>query len=148
MDDILIRKMRSDDIAHAAALELRNFSEPWSERGFLDALLQERNLFLAAQSTDGRIVGYCGLYAAADEGEITNVAVDEPFRRRGIADSLLRMMKDQARAAGIRMIFLEVRCSNDAAVRLYEKAGFVTCGIRRGFYRKPAEDALSMCCYI
>lgn len=148
MKEFSVKKMTAEDVPQVTALEQRAFSEPWSEKGFSDALLQERNVFLVARSTDGRIVGYCGMYGVADEGEITNVAVEETYRRRGIAASLLLRLKEYARQDGIAAVFLEVRRSNEAAVRLYEKSGFAVCGIRKAFYRRPVEDALTMRCSI
>lgn len=143
--EIKIRRMAPGDIPAAAELEARNFSLPWSKKGFADALKQPDNIFLVSEMADGTIAAYCGLYAAADEGEITNVAVSEQVRRRGIGFSIVAEMLRQAKAQGIRQVFLEVRLSNISAQKLYEKAGFVPCGTRRGFYQSPREDAVVMC---
>lgn len=143
-----IRKMEPADIPSVASLERDIFSEPWSETGFADALAQRENLFLTAFRPDGGVIGYCGLYTAGDEGEITHVAVAENCRRQGTAAALLAELLGWARACGIIRIFLEVRISNEAAIRLYEKYGFETCGVRRGFYRRPTEDALLMSCAV
>jgi len=143
-----IRKMEPADIPSVASLERDIFSEPWSETGFADALAQRENLFLTAFRPDGGVIGYCGLYTAGDEGEITHVAVVENCRRQGTAAALLAELLGWARACGVKRIFLEVRISNEAAIRLYEKYGFETCGVRRGFYRRPAEDALLMSCAV
>ncbi len=139
-----IRGMSSDDIPEVAAIERATFSEPWSGKGFADSLALEYNLFLVAQAPDGSIAGYCGLYLAVDEAEITNVAVRETDRQRGIGDALLAALLREAEQRGTRRIYLEVRVSNDAAIRLYKKHGFAPYGIRRGFYRWPDEDALVM----
>ena len=94
----------------------------------------------------GVIQGYIGMYLAADEGEITNVAVDPACRRRGIGEGLLTEMKKRAADHKIARIVLEVRVSNEGAIRLYEKQGFSSVGIRRGFYELPKEDARIMVC--
>lgn len=146
--EIRIRKMEPADIPSVASLEMDIFSEPWSETGFADALAQRENLFLTAFRPDGGVIGYCGLYTAGDEGEITQVAVAENCRRQGTAAALLAELLGRARACGIKQIFLEVRISNEAAIRLYETHGFETCGVRRGFYRRPTEDALLMRCAV
>ena len=141
-----IRKMETADIPEVAALEKEAFSMPWSEKGFADALSQPDNIFLVAETAEGRIAAYCGLYVAADEGEITNVAVSEQLRGQGIGFSLVSEICREAAVSGVANIFLEVRKTNEAARRLYEKAGFSECGIRKNFYEKPQEDAIVMCC--
>lgn len=143
-----IRNMRLGDISSVAALEREIFSEPWSENGFANALAQKDNIFLTACRPEGAIIGYCGLYIAGDEGEITNVAVAENDRRQGTAAALLTELLKQAWKYAVERIFLEVRVSNKAAVCLYEKFGFEVCGTRKWFYRRPTEDALLMCCTV
>ncbi len=98
----------------------------------------------AAGENGESIVGYCILYGAGDEGEIVRVAVAEEARRQGVGTRLLEELLTSAGQQGVRRIFLEVRKSNASAIRLYEKHGFVPCGMRRNFYRDPAEDALCM----
>ncbi len=167
MRKIRIRTMKIEDIPSVAALERAVFSEPWSEDGFAAALAQSGNYFVAAVSEEdfsdddlsvaddcgemaehsrGNVIGYCGLYTAADEGEITNVAVAEAYRCRGVGFALVDAVKERARQQGVCRIFLEVRASNRAAQSLYEKKDFKTVGTRKGFYRMPTEDALLMRC--
>ncbi len=141
---IRIRPMVREDIPAVAALERESFSEPWSEKGFEDALPGRQNIFLAAVGKEGMIAGYIGLYGSFDEGEITNVAVAGEFRGQGVGFLLVERMKELASLQGIRQIFLEVRVSNEAARRLYGKAGFEACGLRKNFYREPVEDAILM----
>ncbi len=144
MKDIRIRQMNPADIPEVETLEQSIFSVPWSGKGFADALAGEQNLFYVAQREDGQICGYCGLYVSWEEAEITNVAVEETCRLRGIGDALLGGMLAAARLRGVRTVFLEVRPSNTAAIGLYQKYGFVSCGTRKDFYHCPAEDALCM----
>ncbi len=140
-----IRRMNPADIPVVSELEAQNFSMPWSEKGFSDALKQPDNIFLVAEMDDGTVTAYCGLYSSIDEGEITNVAVSESVRRKGIGFAVVNEMLCQAAEQGIRKIFLEVRQSNLGARRLYEKSGFVDCGVRKNFYQRPREDAVVMC---
>ncbi len=144
VDSIKIRGMSSDDIPEVAEIERATFSEPWSGKGFAESLAQEYNLFLVAQAPDGSILGYCGLYLAVDEAEITNVAVREANRQSGIGDALLGALLREAEQRGARLVYLEVRVSNQAAICLYRKHGFAPFDIRKGFYRWPDEDALVM----
>ena len=142
---MMIRKMQAADIAAVAALEAQIFSMPWSAEGFADTLPREDVLFLVACEGD-TLFGYVGVYCTSDEGEITNVAVAPAARRKGIARALLTELKERLASLGIGRIVLEVRVSNEAAIRLYEQMGFCTLGTRKNFYEKPAEDAYVMVC--
>lgn len=141
---ITIRPMTAADIAQVAALEAVTFSMPWSENSFAEALKREDALFLVARGE--ALLGYAGVSLALDEGEITNVAVAEGARRRGVARRLLETLTARLLERGIRQIFLEVRVSNTPAIRLYESLGFVIAGTRRRFYERPVEDAYVMAC--
>lgn len=138
-----VRAMIVEDCPHVAELEEMIFSQPWSEQGFRDALNMERNIFLVAEE-DGIIYGYIGMYQSLDEGEITNVAVAPGKRNAGTGRLLMQAAMEQAKQQGITRIVLEVRVSNASAIHLYEKCGFVNCGIRKGFYDFPKEDAYIM----
>lgn len=138
-----IVRMGMEHIPQIAAIEAEAFSSPWSEKGFADTLTMKHVLFYAAV-TQGRVTGYCGIYLAADEGELTNIAVAGGFRRQHIADRLLDTALPEAFARGAARVFLEVRMSNAPAVSLYEKHGFSIAGTRKGFYQFPQEDALVM----
>ncbi len=142
---MMIRQMQAADIAAVAALEAQIFSMPWSAEGFADTLPREDVLFLVACEGD-TLLGYVGVYCTSDEGEITNVAVAPAVRRKGIARALLTELKERLASLGIRRIVLEVRVSNEAAIRLYERMGFCALGTRKNFYEKPAEDAYVMVC--
>ena len=138
-----IREMTAADIGEVAALEAEILSVPWSLQGFADTLAREDILFLVAYEGE-KLLGYVGVYCAADEGEITNVAVAQPARRCGVGraliEALIRMLADRS----VFRIVLEVRTSNEPAIRLYEQEGFVVVGKRKNFYEKPAEDAYVM----
>ena len=135
--------MTQADCKKAAELEKEIFSQPWSEQGFLDALAREENIFLAAEEA-GELCGYLGMYQSLDEGEITNVAVKAEKRNAGIGLLLMQAAIEAAKQQQISQIILEVRVSNASAIHLYEKCGFVNCGIRKGFYDFPKEDAYIM----
>ncbi len=143
---LIIRKMQPEDVPAIAALEAACFSEPWSEQAFLDALKQPEALMMTAIGMGNNSIGYCGIYLSADEGEITNVAVRPDYRKQGIADAILTEVLSEAWKRGAQTIYLEVRQRNIPAQKLYEKHGFVSCGIRKNFYRKPTEHAIVMSC--
>lgn len=138
-----IVKMTESQVEAVARLEAQVFSTPWSKQALMDTLLEEHILFYTALA-DEDVAGYCGIYLAADEGEITNVAVAPPFRRHKVAQELLEKTMTKAYEKGARKIFLEVRSQNEPAIRLYQKAGFYQIGVRKNYYQKPQDDALVM----
>lgn len=140
---ITVRRMEERDAAAAAGLERKSFTSPWSEKDFQQMLLHDYARYYVAED-NGRVVGCCGLLDMAGEGEITNVAVEEAYRRKGIASMLLDRTLREGEAAGIKAFTLEVRTGNKAAICLYEKFGFQGVGERRNFYEKPRENALIM----
>lgn len=147
-----IREMIPEDVEQVAQIERENFSQPWSPQAFTEALRLPHIIFLVARETVANscgdiaemILGYVCMYVALDEGEITNVAVGRFFQKQGVGERLLRTLKEEAAKSGIRRIVLEVRRSNEPAIRLYEKMGFQKLGIRKGFYEMPKEDAIVM----
>jgi len=93
---------------------------------------------------DGRVAGYAFASIVADEGEILNLAVEPGVRRHGLGRLLLEAVLDLCRREGAATVYLEVRASNAAALHLYERAGFHSVSTRRGYYRNPTENALTM----
>ncbi len=140
---IRLRPMQSEDVEAVVRIEESLFSQPWSRQGFLDSLQADNTIYLVALA-DGEVVGYCGLLQVLDEADVTNVAVDEAFHRKGIARALLQELFVQAQKRGVLALTLEVRKSNIPALSLYESLGFKNCGVRRNFYEKPTEDAVIM----
>lgn len=138
-----IKKMLSEDAAEVAAIERMIFSQPWSEKGFLDSLESPDTLYLVVK-VQSVIVGYCGLLQSFEEADITNVAVHPEWRGRGIAYQMLQTLMEQGKTRGIERYTLEVRVSNASAIHVYEKLGFTSVGIRKNFYDMPREDAVIM----
>ena len=138
-----IELLRAEHLEAVAELERLCFSEPWSENA-LAFLLGDAALGLVALDENGRAIAYVGMLIAPDEGQITNVAVHPSARRQGIGRALIDQLILDAAARGLEQISLEVRASNEAAIALYERAGFYRAGVRRNFYRKPTEDGLVM----
>lgn len=134
------------NLSHAdrmSELEKLCFPVPWSRGMVRDELTNDIGYYVGAEE-DGLLVGYAGMQIIIDEGYITNVAVDPGYRRRGIADALLRALRSRADERALSFMTLEVRRSNLAAQRLYEKHGFSAAGVRKNYYRKPTEDAIIM----
>ncbi len=141
---ISIRRMEEKDLPQVAAIERATFSLPWSEEGFRTSLNSADTLYLAAVDEQEQVVGYCGILRSFDEGEITNVAIAENYRKNGIGYQMLSELLSQGRKIGITRFLLEVRAGNTPAIHLYQKLGFTALGIRKKFYERPIEDAVIM----
>ena len=143
MKKVRIVPMAAEHLNEVAALELACFSRPWSRQMLAEELDNECAAFLVAEdAATGEAVGYAGLLVAADEGYITNVAVDPSRRRQGVAAQLLQVFDDFAKGNRLAFLTLEVRPSNAAAIALYRGFGFREVGRRRNYYDLPKEDAL------
>ncbi len=88
------------------------------------------------------VLGYVGSQSCFEDADILNVCVAPAARRRGVAEALMRELEARLAPNGIEKITLEVRASNEPAIRLYEKLGYTQVGVRKGYYEKPREDAL------
>ena len=143
MSEIVIRKMQKSDLQEVCKIEKDNFSLPWSESSFIESMERNDTVFLTALAGE-EVAGYIGCYCIAGTGEITNVAVKDTCRRRGIGAMLLEGLYKAGETLDTREFFLEVRESNEAAISLYSRQGFVKEGIRKNFYEKPVENAVIM----
>lgn len=138
-----VQGISEKDIKEVAALEKAVFPDPWSETSLQDTLRQSHALILGAW-TEEKLAGYVILYYVLDEGEIARIAVDKSMRRRGAATALLKVLVDICTEKGIVKLMLDVRKSNDPAIRFYKRYGFSEDGVRRSFYVNPTEDAILM----
>lgn len=143
MCSLIVRRMEEQDLDAVCRIEEETFSMPWSRKAFQESISLYHTIFLVAE-LDGEIAGYCGCYQSLEEAEITNVAVKKSLRRRGVARELLTKLFQVGTEQGAFAYTLEVRVSNEAAIRLYESLDFENVGIRKNFYEKPTEDAMIM----
>ena len=138
------RKMERDDVEAIYAIELATFPTPWTLDSFYYELEENQYSHYLVAEEDGKIIGFCGMWLVIDDAQITNVAVVEEARGRKIGEALMEEAMRIAREAGMDMMSLEVRVSNDVALNLYRKLGFQAGGIRKGYYTDNREDALVM----
>lgn len=143
-DEPRLRPARAADLSAVEAIELACFSsDPWTYQSFASLVGRAGVTFIVAEEgPEASIAGYAVLIRAAEEAELLNLAVSNESRRQGIGSALLRQLLDSAAAHGVRTVYLEVRESNAGARGLYGFHGFVEVGRRRGYYQRPAEDAL------
>lgn len=142
--DLEISLMRQSDLDSVMEIEQASFPAPWSRNAFLSEIYENRRACYLVARENGRVAGYVGIWIILDEGHVTNLAVHPDFRRRGIGEKLMRAIISYAKSRGAKRITLEVRVSNLVAQKLYEKLGFVSVGIRPGYYHDNGEDAVIM----
>lgn len=146
--EITVRRMTAEDIEQVLEVERASFSQPWSAEVFSATLLLPYAHYYVAELSDDsgntRIIGECGVRDIFGEGEITNVAVLPKFRGAGVAGRMLGALLKDSLEKGMTAFTLEVRAGNRPAIALYRRFGFVTEGVREGFYDEPVEDALIM----
>ncbi len=140
---IRYRQMTPEDVPVISKLEEEAFSMPWSSEDFRQMIEKEDARYYVAEE-DGELLGGCGVLLIVGEGNITNVVIKPEARNRGIGTGLLQYLIEEGYREGLNAFTLEVRVSNQAAIHVYEKVGFVSEGVRPHFYEKPTEDALIM----
>jgi ribosomal-protein-alanine N-acetyltransferase len=141
---LTIEPMRLEDLAEVQRIEEASFSTPWPENAYRSELMTNRLASYLVARAAGRIVAYGGMWLMVDEAHITTFAVHPAWRRQRIGERLLLAFFDLARDRHAREATLEVRLSNLAARRLYEKYGFRPVRLRPRYYSDNNEDALIM----
>ena len=142
---VTYRKMTSDDVESVYDIELATFPTPWTLDSFYYEVHENQYAYyLIAVDEDDSIIGFCGMWMVIDAAQITNVAVTEAARGRGIGEGLMREAMRIAREYSMDVMSLEVRVTNSVAQNLYRKLAFQDGGIRKGYYTDNGEDALVM----
>ena len=138
-----IRRLGLRDLNAIERIEQRAYPTPWSRSMFASELAKPTSICLGAFE-GGQLVGYIINSRYVDAWHVMNVAVDPEHQRRGVATALIEHLFELAAGDERRGYTLEVRVSNEDAIRLYRKLGFEPRGIRRGYYTDNREDALVM----
>ena len=133
--------MNASHVQPIAQIEKLCFSDPWSENSIGSELKNPLSLWIVAQE-DGMVAGYVGSQTVLGEADMMNLAVHPDYRRKGVAEQLVLHLIERLRQQGSHILMLEVRASNEAAIALYQKLGFIQVGRRPNYYHKPKEDAL------
>lgn len=140
---VTLRPLGSFDLEAVLEIECASFPDPWSPSMFAGEISRPDRIWRAAETRDGRLVGYGGVMVVGDEAHLMNLAVAESERRSGIGTMLYEDLAARASRAGARRLTLEVRGDNDDALGFYRVAGLTIEGVRPGYYR-TGEDALIM----
>ncbi len=139
------RKLKLRDLTAIEEIERSSYPTPWSRSMFAGELAKPSSICLGAIDLEAnRLIGYLIISRYVDAWHVMNIAVAEDYRRRRIATRLIERLFEVTSGDGRRGYTLEVRVSNEAAIRLYESQGFKARGVRRGYYTDNREDALIM----
>jgi ribosomal-protein-alanine N-acetyltransferase len=137
------RIVSSDDLDEVLAVERASFHNP-TTREWYESELQRPDVcyVFVIRTEQARVAGFCAFWRVADQIHINNLAIRPELRSRGLGRFLLQCVLEEAARLGAIHATLEVRRSNTAARRLYERAGFRVAGVRASYYTHPIEDAL------
>ena len=139
-----LRRLELADLAAIETIERASYPTPWSRSMFASELAKPSSISLGAFAKEGgSLLGYLIISRYVDAWHVMNIAVAPEWRQRGIATALLERLFGVTSGDG-RGYTLEVRVSNTDAIRLYERLGFHSRGVRRGYYTDNREDALIM----
>lgn len=142
---VYVRELGVDDLDAIGEIERVSMPAPWSRAMFAGEIAKPTSICLGAfEPPDDELVGYVIVSRYVDTWHVMNLVVAERRRRAGVATCLLGEVFARARDQGRRGFTLEVRVSNESAVKLYEGLGFRAQGIRRGYYTDNREDAVVM----
>lgn len=141
--EIVFRRMVQEDADGVARVEAACMPVPWSRQSFWEEASHMDAYYLLAEDAekDGLIVAYAGCWVLANEGHITNVAVDPAYQGMGLGRRLMNELILRVKELGVDSMTLEVRPSNQVAINLYTSLGFRSVGQRPKYYTNPVEAA-------
>lgn len=131
----------TEHAARISQLHSQLFEEGWSEK-FVRDLCQDPacSLLLATDGRPDRIIGFIITRVVADEGEVLSIGVAEPYQKFGVGKRLVESASRIMAKSNVSNLYLEVASDNDAAIALYQSAGFLQSGIRKAYYRRPNQS--------
>lgn len=141
--DIFIRQADLTDVPAMARIERESFDSPWSAKEITKDVMAGGGVYVAVALEGEERVGYAECRNIAGEAQIYNIAIAPEMRGRGVGEALLRHVISVAEDQGCRLVTLEVKAGNDAAMKLYDKLGFREVG-RRSRYYPGDKDAILM----
>lgn len=146
LSSFVISGMSLHDIPGVLEIENASFPTPWSESAFRYELQENpyASLFVARTRDESAVIAFACAWIVDQEMKINNIAVHPVYRARGVGGRFLKFLLEYAGSQGCREVTLEVRPSNEAALRLYRKSGFVPVGRRKHYYSDTHEDAIVM----
>lgn len=143
-ESVKFRKMTIHDVTEVYEIEKQSFTLAWTKEAFEQEMLKNEFAYYVLAETQEGVVGYCGMWLVMDEAHITNIAISPKERGKKFGEALMKEAIETAKAQGAKLMTLEARVSNIAALNLYKKLGFKNGGIRKGYYTDNQEDAIVM----
>jgi ribosomal-protein-alanine N-acetyltransferase len=137
-----IQLMQLSDLKYVLKIEEQSFSTSWTFNAFIYELLVNEKATYYTFKVENQIIGYIGYWLLDDDIHITNLAVAPIFRKKGIASQLINFIVRKAKNIGVSQVSLEVRISNQEAIKLYEKIGFDKGKLLKKYYKR--EDGIEM----
>lgn len=136
----LIRKLKPEDLIPITEIEQRAFTNPWPAEAFYGPYFEYARIL----ELEGKLCGYIFFHVIIDEAVILNFAIDPAKQGQGHGKYLLVESLKELNQSGCTHFYLDVRESNETAIKLYEKQGFCALGRRKHYYSNPDEDAIMM----
>ena len=146
MAEPVLRRMTISDVAAVHRLEEAIFSMPWSEKDFVYEMTENKVARYLVIEEAGEIIAFAGAHIILDQAHVTNIAVRQDCRGRGLGRMITRALMQYASNLGAEYLTLEVRQSNVKAQNLYKSLGFVKVNVRKRYYEDTGEDAWLMVC--
>jgi [ribosomal protein S18]-alanine N-acetyltransferase len=145
LDVLVIEPARKKDLEAVLAIEQASFSHPWTRAMFQEELAKvPTTLFVLKKEPGDRVLGYSCFWTLSGELQLVNIAVHPDLRGKGLGRKLLNHLLQEAESREAEKVFLEVRPSNQAAIRLYGRLGFKVLYHRPRYYTPEGEDAWVM----
>ena len=145
LETVIIKKMTPDDVDGVIEIEQSAYGDHhWSKESFLNEISNELARYYSLYTPNGILAGYAGCWHILEEAHITTIAIRPEYRRKKFGEALLKKIIDDCYSEKIKYITLEVRVSNEPAIKLYSKYGFSSFGTRKAYYQDNNEDALIM----
>ena len=146
MAEPVLRRMTISDVPAVHRLEQAIFSMPWSEKDFVYEMTENKVARYLVIEEAGEIIAFAGAHIILDQAHVTNIAVRQDCRGRGLGRMITRALMQYASNLGAEYLTLEVRQSNVTAQNLYKSLGFVKVNVRKRYYEDTGEDAWLMVC--
>ena len=146
MAEPILRRMTLSDVPAVHRLEQAIFSMPWSEKDFVYEMTENKVARYLVIEEAGEITAFAGAHIILDQAHVTNIAVRQDCRGRGLGRMITYALMQYASNLGAEYLTLEVRQSNATAQNLYKSLGFVKVNVRKRYYEDTGEDAWLMVC--
>ena len=146
MAEPVLRRMTLSDVPAVHRLEEAIFSMPWSEKDFVYEMTENKVARYLVIEEAGEIIAFAGAHIILDQAHVTNIAVRQDCRGRGLGRMITRALMQYASNLGAEYLTLEVRQSNVTAQNLYKSLSFVKVNVRKRYYEDTGEDAWLMVC--